>query len=85
MSIEEADIAASIRGAAPYLRHIHLADSNRQVPGRGHTRFVEALRALKEIGFEGYGALECGVPQPRDETLRETARFMRKQLAEAGW
>jgi sugar phosphate isomerase/epimerase len=83
MSIEEADIAASLRAAAPYLVHIHLADSNRLVPGRGHTQFVEPFRALAEIGYQGFGALECGVPDPRDQSLRETASFLRAQLAAA--
>ena len=85
MSIEEADIAAALRGAARYLVHIHLADSNRQVPGRGHTQFLEPFRALRQIDFDGYGALECGVPAPRDESLRGTAKFLRGQLVEAGW
>ena len=85
MSIEEADIAASLRAAAPYLVHIHLADSNRQTPGRGHTQFLEPFRALREIGYQGFGALECRVPEPREESLRETVRFLRSQLRDAGW
>jgi sugar phosphate isomerase/epimerase len=83
MSIEEADIAASLRAAREYLVHIHLADSNRIVPGRGHTQFVEPFRALAEIGFQGFGALECGAPEPREQSLRETAQFLRAQLAQA--
>lgn len=85
MSIEEADIAASLRAAAPYLVHIHLADSNRQTPGRGHTQFLEPFRTLREIGYQGFGALECRVPEPREESLRETVRFLRSQLRDAGW
>lgn len=84
MSIEEADIAASLRAAAKYVVHVHLADSNRLVPGRGHTQFMEPFRALREIGFGGYGALECGVPEPRAEALAETARFVREQWRAAG-
>ena len=84
MSIEEADIAASLRAAAKYLAHVHLADSNRQVPGRGHTQFAAPFRALREIGFDGFGALECGVPEPRGETLAETAQFIRQQWDAAG-
>ena len=52
MSIEEADIAASIRGAAQYVKHVHLADSNRTEPGTGHTEFRSGFAALQEIGFE---------------------------------
>ncbi len=81
MSIEEADIAASLRAARRYVRHVHLADSNRLLPGLGHTAFTEPFRALHEIGFSGFGALECGVPEPRDSTLPECARFLRAQLA----
>jgi sugar phosphate isomerase/epimerase len=84
MNIEEADIAASLLASGRHLRHIHLADSNRLVPGRGHTQFVEPFRVLQEIGYDGYGALECRVPEPRDEALRETVRFLRAQLAAAG-
>ena len=83
MSIEEADIAASLRAAREYLVHVHLADSNRLVPGRGHTQFTEPFRALGEIGYDGFGALECGVPEPRTQSLRETAQFLREQLAQA--
>jgi sugar phosphate isomerase/epimerase len=83
MSIEEADIAASLRAARAYLRHVHLADSNRQLPGLGHTAFGEPFRALHEIGFDGYGALECRVREPREETLPASARFLRQELAAA--
>ena len=83
MNVEEADIAASLTGSARHVRHIHLADSNRQVPGRGHTDFVSGFRALSDIGYEGYGALECSVAEPRDQTLRETARYIRGCLAQA--
>jgi sugar phosphate isomerase/epimerase len=84
MSIEEADVAASLRAARDHLRHVHLADSNRLPPGRGHTQFLEPFRALREIGFDGYGALECRVPEPRAEALAASARFVREQLAAAG-
>ena len=83
MNVEEADIPASLRAVARHLGHVHLADSNRQVPGRGHTDFVSGFRALSEIGFEGYAALECRVAAPGDETLAETARFLRRCWAAA--
>ena len=30
-------------------------------PGSGHTDFRAGLRALKDAGFKGYMALECGL------------------------
>ncbi len=54
MHVEEASIDASLRRAAPYLRHVHVADSNRRPPGGGHLDFGAILRVLEEIGYEGY-------------------------------
>lgn len=83
MNVEEADIASSIKSAARHLRHVHLADSNRQVPGRGHTDFVAGFRALREIGYDGFAALECRIAEPKGKTLAETARFLRDCLGRA--
>ena len=58
MNIEEADPASAIRRAGRMLIHMHVADSNRQSVGRGHTDFKSILRALKEIGYERYLAME---------------------------
>ena len=75
MNVEEADIPASLRSAARHLRHVHLADSNRQMPGRGHTDFVSGFRALRDIGYEGFAALECRVAEPPEETFARRPPF----------
>jgi sugar phosphate isomerase/epimerase len=77
MSIEEDDIAAAIRRASRHLRHVHLADSNRLQPGAGHTDFAAAFTVLREIGFEGYLALECGIRGEAATVLPEVARRLR--------
>jgi sugar phosphate isomerase/epimerase len=77
MSIEERDLAASILQARGYLRHMHLADSNRRHPGAGHTDFGPALKALKQIDFDGYLALECHVSVELPVLLEESARYLR--------
>ena len=58
MNIDEADPVEAIRKAGDYLVHLHVADSNRQAPGSGHTNFVGLLKALKEVNFQGTIALE---------------------------
>lgn len=60
-NIEEASIPDSLRRLGPRLGHVHLADSNRWMPGRGHTDFAPAFAAIAEIGYAGWGALECRV------------------------
>jgi sugar phosphate isomerase/epimerase len=58
MNIEEADPAAAVRRAGKMFIHMHVADSNRQSVGRGHTDFKSIMRSLKEIGYERYLAME---------------------------
>ena len=78
MNIEEADIPASLRAVAPHLGHVHLADSQRKLPGHGHTDFAGAFRALRKIDFDGWLALEC-MPTPGDplENMRACVEYLR--------
>jgi len=80
MNIEEADIAKSIEAAGSYVKHVHLADSNRILPGYGHTDFKSGFAALKKIGFDNYMALECGVPGDREVELPKSAQYMKQWL-----
>ncbi|MCS7223543.1 MAG: sugar phosphate isomerase/epimerase [Armatimonadetes bacterium] len=80
MSIEEASLPDAIRAGGRWIRHVHLADSNRLLPGWGHTDFRSAFAALKEIGFTDFMALECGVPGDPRETLPQAASFLRSQM-----
>ncbi len=78
MNIEEADMSASIHAVAPHLGHVHLADSNRMLPGHGHTDFVSVFRALHEIEFEGWLALEClATPGDPLEDMRDSVEYLR--------
>ncbi len=58
MNIEEESIAGSFRLAGKDLNHVHLADSNRAAPGKGHIDFLPVLKALKEINYQGYLTFE---------------------------
>jgi sugar phosphate isomerase/epimerase len=77
MSIEEVDSPAAIRSSAETLAHVHLADSNRQFPGAGHTNFAAIFTALREIDYSGCLALECRVPDP-ERTLPRVAQLLRE-------
>ncbi len=70
MNIEERDIAASLRRDGAFLGHVHLVDSNREVPGHGHTDFVSILRALRGIRYQGYLCFEVlPIPDARQAAL----------------
>jgi sugar phosphate isomerase/epimerase len=62
MNIEEASIPEALRAAKGLLNHVHLADSNRAVAGRGHTDFRPILCALLDIGYDGYLSFEVMAP-----------------------
>jgi len=80
MSIEEADIARSIAKAAKWIAHVHLADSNRLLPGHGHTDFAPGFAALKAARFRGYMSLECGVPGDPMVALPKSAEYLRAAM-----
>lgn len=79
MNIEETDLAAALREAAPLLAHVHLADSNRQAPGRGHLDLRSVLRALEQIGYRGLLSFEVlPIPDARSAARQgiETVRVL---------
>lgn len=61
-SIEEKSITDTIIKYASYIKHIHLADSSRKLPGSGHTDYASIIKTFKEINFDGYLSFECGFP-----------------------
>jgi sugar phosphate isomerase/epimerase len=77
MSIEEENIAQSIEEAGDAIYHIHLADSTRKLPGYGHTDFKAGFAALKDIGFDKYMALECGIPGDPEVELPKAVRYLK--------
>jgi sugar phosphate isomerase/epimerase len=80
MNIEEDDPAGSIRRAEGYLAHVHLADSNRAHPGAGHNDFASAFGALRDIGFDGYLALECAIRGNAETVLPQVVRSLRSLI-----
>ena len=81
MTIEEADPAAALRAAGPRIGYVHLADSNRALPGHGHTNFGALLNTLGAMGFAGVASLECGVPGNPDELLPRCVDMLRHAAA----
>ena len=53
MSVEEDSVPDAVRTAGNYLKHLHLAENNRKLPGMGTFCWNEYFTALKEIGYSG--------------------------------
>ncbi|MDX2163674.1 MAG: sugar phosphate isomerase/epimerase family protein [bacterium] len=62
MALEETDMAAAIRDHADVIGHVHLADSNRRLPGQGLIDFRAMADALHAMAYSGWAAFECGQP-----------------------
>jgi len=80
MSIEEPDITKSLEKGGDWVAHIHLADSNRKLPGQGHTDFKGPFAALKKIGYNQYMALECGILGNPEEELPKCVKYLKGQM-----
>lgn len=83
MNIMETDPLASLRAAGPYLGHVHLSDSNRQLPGLGHLSFRDLFATLDSIGYTGYGAIEAVPPSDPAVATAESLRYLRRAMHEA--
>lgn len=68
MALEETDIPVAIHEQEQWIGHVHLADSNRRLPGLGTTDFPKVLTALSQVGYSGWLVLECD--QPGDNKSR---------------
>ncbi len=61
MNIEEKSFYDATRLAGGDLIHYHLCENDRGIPGTGHVDWDGIFRALAEIGYTGYAALESFV------------------------
>lgn len=80
MNIEETDIPSAIKAHKGDIVHVHLGDSNRMLPGHGHTDFGAVFRALNEIGYDGFAALECSTAGEPDEIFPECVDYLKKTI-----
>ncbi|MHC5543363.1 TIM barrel protein, partial [Singulisphaera rosea] len=78
MNIEEANLPEAIRGAAGHIGHVHFVDSNRRPAGDGHLDYPPIVRALEEIGYQGYASAEAFPYPDQDAAASSTIASFRK-------
>lgn len=61
MNIEEADICGAIVQAGSHLKHLHVSEQNRQLPGQGRLPWHSIGNALKSIDYQGAAIIESFV------------------------
>lgn len=58
-NIEESSVAEAWRNAGPYIRHVHLSENDRGVPGSGHAIGPDVFEALSAIRYDGWLTIEA--------------------------
>lgn len=66
MNIEEKSFTEPVKKLWKRLKHVHLSESNRLALGEGHIDFRTFLKALKNIGYDGYMCVEVFYYRDRD-------------------
>lgn len=59
MIVEDKNLPQSVYETADVLGYVHFSDSNRGYPGAGNIDFKSILKALMEVGYQGYISTEC--------------------------
>jgi sugar phosphate isomerase/epimerase len=84
MNIEESDLGEAILAAGEWLAHVHLADSNRLEPGKGHLDLRPVFAALGRIGYDGFASFElAALSGDADAVLPRAVEHVRAAMLEA--
>lgn len=80
MNIEESNPVQSIQQAGLHLGVYHLADSNREGMGRGHSQLIEQLSMLDRIGYTGPIVMEMTADGPNPFTPIKQGDYVERVL-----
>ena len=73
--LEETSLTAGIAIAAPVLKHIHLADNHRGLPGTGSLPWATILEALQQADYQGRAVIEA-FTRPGSNVARDTGTWL---------
>ena len=61
-NIEEKDLAGGCRQLGRHLKHVQISENDRGTPGSGHIGWTTLLRALGDLGYDGWLTIESFGP-----------------------
>lgn len=98
-NIEESSMPEAWKEAGSYIKHVHISENTRGIPGTGTAITPELFKVLKEIGYDGWLTIEAfdtSVPAlaarlhiwrdfapSKEEIAKKGAAFIRASLNEA--
>lgn len=77
MHLEDPSVPSALIRSIPYMGHVHFADSNRCVPGSGSIDFVEVVKDLKAMDYDGYVAIEVNPIPSILESAQRSIDYLR--------
>lgn len=77
MEIEEKDIIKSLINARKYLGHVHIADTERNRPGKGGINFHAIIKELHESGYNGYLSIEIACKYNQMHEAKKSVEFLK--------
>lgn len=80
MHLEDKSFEKSFKEAKPYLKHIHICDSNRLAPGYGNFNFPKIINIIKAIDYDGYLSVEIKQTPEKDKILKDSIRMIKPLL-----
>ncbi len=80
MGITEQSVCESLKLAAGRIGFIHIADSNRKIPGEGTMDLTSVMETLKKISYNGYLSPEIDQVPDSTEASARSIRFMKKHI-----
>ncbi len=83
MNIEEVDMGEALLAQRDMIAYLHLADSQRLEPGKGHLDLENVFRGLVRMDYDGYASLECSLSGPAEAVLPAAVDFLRARIAAA--
>jgi len=78
---EEESVLDSLRKVSKRLVHVHIADENSRVPGKGVLDFTKILKVLEEIGYKGCLSIESRIEGNVMEELAFAKRYLESSYA----
>jgi D-psicose/D-tagatose/L-ribulose 3-epimerase len=57
-NIEEKSIGAALRHAGPHLKHLHVSENDRGIPGSGHVAWAEFFTTVAALGYDRWMTIE---------------------------
>lgn len=80
MNMEEKSIPEVLKSYIKDIRHVHLGDSNRMMPGQGHTDFRSGFMELKNNHYNGFLSLECSISGDPDIEIPRCINFLKTEM-----